>query len=105
MSSGEGFNGRTTGGPCGDTCVLFDDPSPRGRVLARFPQARAVAYTDDGYIKAKLRVVLQVLVELKRILKEDGVLELNVTKTSVLPKGTSQQEAFDVCWYRCVYWC
>ena len=66
-----------------------------GRVLAKFPEARAVAYADDGYIKAKLSVALQVLAELKRILTEDAGLELNVAKTSVLPKGISQQEAFD----------
>jgi hypothetical protein len=36
-----------------------------GRVLSKFPGARAVAYADDGYIKAKLSVALQVLAELK----------------------------------------
>jgi hypothetical protein len=41
-------------------------------------------------------VTLQVLAELKRVLKEDADLELNVNKTSVLPKGVSQQAAFDV---------
>ena len=61
-----------------------------------FPGARAVAYADDGYIKAKLSVALQVLAELKRVLKEDAGLELNVAKTCVLPKGVSQQAAFDV---------
>ena len=30
-----------------------------GRVLAKFQEARAVAYADDGYIKAKLSVALQ----------------------------------------------
>ena len=29
-----------------------------GRVLSKFPGARAVAYADDGYIKAKLSVAL-----------------------------------------------
>ena len=67
-----------------------------GRVLAKFPEARAIAYADDGYIKAKLSVALQVLAELKRVLKEDAGLELNVSKTSVLPKGVIQQAAFDV---------
>ena len=66
------------------------------RVLSKFPGARAVAYADDGYIKAKLSVALQVLAELKRIFKEDAGLELNIHKTSVLPKGVSQQAAFDV---------
>ena len=31
-----------------------------GRVLSKFPGARAVAYADDGYIKAKFSVALQV---------------------------------------------
>ena len=66
-----------------------------GRVHSKFPGARAVAYADDGYIKTKLSVALQVLAELKRVLKEDAGLELNVAKTSVLPKGITKQEAFD----------
>ena len=66
-----------------------------GCVLAKFPEARAIAYADDGYIKAKLSVALQVLAELKRVLKEDAGLELNVSKTSVLPKGVTQQATFD----------
>ena len=36
-----------------------------GRVLAKFQEARAVAYADDGYIKGKLSVALQVLAELR----------------------------------------
>ncbi len=52
-----------------------------GRVLAKFQGVRSVVYTDDGYIKVKLSVVLQVLVELKRVLKEDAGLELNISKT------------------------
>jgi hypothetical protein len=55
---------------------------------------------DDGYIKAKLNVYLftfvSVLSELKRVLKEDTDLDLNVSKTSVLPKGVTQQSVFDV---------
>ena len=61
-----------------------------------FQEARAVAYADDGYIKGKLSVALQVLAELKRVLKEDAGLELNVSKTSILPKGTTQKTVFDV---------
>ena len=38
----------------------------------------------------------QVLTELKRVLKEDAGLKLNVSKTSVLPKGVSHQVTFDV---------
>ena len=59
-------------------------------------EARAIAFADDGYIKAKLSVALQVLAELKHVLKPDAGLELNVSKTSILPKGTTAQAAFDV---------
>jgi hypothetical protein len=38
-----------------------------GRVLAKFQEARTITYTDDGYIKTKLSVDLQVLVELKSV--------------------------------------
>ena len=49
---------------------------------------------EDGYIKTKLIVVLQVLVDLKHVRKEDFGLDLNVSKTSVLPKGVTQQVSF-----------
>jgi hypothetical protein len=67
-----------------------------GRVLAKFQGVRAVAYSDDGYIKGKLSVVLQVLSELKRVLKEDTGLELNISKTAILSKDITQQTIFDV---------
>ena len=67
-----------------------------GRVLAKFQEARAIAYADDGYIKAKLSVTLQVLTEFKVVFKEDDDLELNVTKTVILPgKDVSPQVVFD----------
>ena len=43
-----------------------------------------------------MSVDLQVLAELKRVLKEDAGLELNIAKTSILPKETTQQAVFDV---------
>ncbi len=58
-----------------------------GHVLAKYPQVRE--YTDDGYIKSKLSVSLQVLTELKYGIKEDPGLDLNISKTSVLPKGVT----------------
>ena len=54
-------------------------------MFTKFPESRTVSDSDDGYIKTKLSVVIQVLAELKRILKEDTGLEVNVDKTSVLP--------------------
>ncbi len=61
----------------------------------KFQEAPAIAYADDGYIKTKLSVALQILAELKRVLKQNAGLELNVAKISVLPKGVTQQAAFD----------
>jgi hypothetical protein len=43
-----------------------------------------------------MSVTIQVLVELKSVLKEDAGLELNVSKTSILPKVITQQTVFDV---------
>ncbi len=43
-----------------------------------------------------MSVALQVLAELKYVLKQDAGLELNVSKTSILPKGVTAQAAFDV---------
>jgi hypothetical protein len=56
----------------------------------------SIAYEDDGYMKVKLRVVLQVLVDFDHVLKQDADLELNVSKTFILPKGITDQTAFDV---------
>jgi hypothetical protein len=67
-----------------------------GRVLAKFQRTRSVSYPDDGYIKGKLSVVLQVLVDLKRVLKEDAGLELHISKTVILPKAIIQKSIFDV---------
>jgi len=62
-----------------------------GRVLVKFQEARAISYDDDGYIKTKLSVVLQVFTELKTVFKEDTGLELSVSKTTILPgKGVSR---------------
>ena len=68
-----------------------------GRVLSKFQEARTIVYTDDGYIKTKLPVTLQVLTELEVVFKEDAGLELNVFKTFILPvHGVTQQSVFDV---------
>ena len=41
-------------------------------------------------------MTLQVLAELKHVLKQDAGLELNFSKISILPKGVTNQAAFDV---------
>jgi hypothetical protein len=41
-------------------------------IIGKVPGVRAIAYVDDGYIKTKLSVVLQVLDDLKDGFKEDA---------------------------------
>jgi hypothetical protein len=61
--------------------------------LAKHNQvACAVAYADDGYIKAKLSVALEVLSDIKQVLKEVDGLSLN-DKTKILVKGISAADA------------
>jgi hypothetical protein len=62
------------------------------RVLTKIQEDRTVPYADDGYIKDKMNVSLQALVELNRVLKEDAGLEFNVSKVSILSKGTRERE-------------
>jgi hypothetical protein len=62
-----------------------------GRVLSKFPGTRAVAYVDDGYIKVKLSVTLQVLSELERVLKEDADLVLNVVRPPSCPRVSASR--------------
>ena len=52
------------------------------RVLSKFQEDRVITYGDDGYIKAKLSIVLQVLADLKSVFKTDTGLELNVPSVS-----------------------
>ncbi len=47
-----------------------------------------VTYADDGYIKGNLSEGLQVLVDFKCVFKEDAGLEVNISKTVILPKLT-----------------
>jgi hypothetical protein len=64
-----------------------------GLTLAKHNQdACAVAYADDGYIKANLSVALEVLSDINLVLKEDAGLDLN-DKTKILVKGISAAEA------------
>jgi hypothetical protein len=65
-----------------------------GRNLNKNHQdACAVAYANDGYIKAKLSVALELLLDIKHVLKEDAVLDLNFDKTKILVKGISAADA------------
>jgi hypothetical protein len=63
-----------------------------GRTLNKHHQdTYAVAYADDGYIKAKLSA--EVLSDIKHVIKEDTDLDLNFDKTKILVKGISAADA------------
>jgi hypothetical protein len=65
-----------------------------GRTLNTHNQdACAVAYADDGRIKAKLSIALEVLSDIKHVLKEDAGLALNFDKTKILVQGISAADA------------
>ena len=65
-----------------------------GRTLNKHhPDVCAVAYANDSYIKAKLSVALEVLSDIKHVLKEDAGLALNLDKTKILVKGLSAADA------------
>jgi hypothetical protein len=84
-----------------------------GTLNKHHQDACAVAYADDGYIKAKLSVALevlsdvkvvvsartnkshhhQVLSDVKHVLKEDAGLDLNFDKTKLLIKGISAADS------------
>jgi hypothetical protein len=87
-----------TGGQQGDPLemiILFDcAPFMWGRTLNKHNQdANAVAYADDGYINAKPSIALEVLSDIKHVLKEDAGLALNFDKTKILVKGISAADA------------
>jgi hypothetical protein len=65
-----------------------------GRTLNTHNQdACAVAYADDGCIKAKLSIALEVLSDIQHALKENAGLALNFDKTKILVKGISAADA------------
>jgi hypothetical protein len=72
-----------------------------GRVLVKFQEVRSVVIVDDGYIKGNLSEDLQVLSEIKLVLKEDAGLDLTISKTAILPKAITQQDIFDVVQFFC----
>ncbi len=63
-----------------------------GRTLAKhYQDACAVVYANDGYIKAKLSVAIEVLSDIKHVLREDSGLDLD-EKIKILVKGISEAE-------------
>lgn len=66
-----------------------------GRTLEKHQQdACAVAYADDGHIKTKLSVALEVLLDRRDVLRKDAGLDLNFGKTQILVKGISAADEY-----------
>jgi hypothetical protein len=57
-----------------------------GRVLVKFQEARVIAYADDGYIKTKLSIALQVLSDLKVVFKPELVWNSTSLRPPSFPK-------------------
>ena len=93
FTSEKGKTGGQQGDPLEMLVFILTTLHLWGCVLAKFQRLGRLRM-EDGYIKTKLIVVLQVLVDLKHVRKEDFGLDLNVSKTSVLPKGVTQQVSF-----------
>ena len=64
----------------------------RGKHNREQTTSRGREHADDGYIKAKLSVALEVLSDIKLVLKEDAGLDIN-DKTKILVKGITAAEA------------
>ena len=62
-----------------------------GRIFAKHPEAKGLAYADDGNMITRLSVALKIMATLKPVFKEDGNLDFNMGKTKVLAKGPTAQ--------------
>jgi hypothetical protein len=76
--------------------MMFNSPHTSAPMLMRGNalvfEKHLSKYADDGYIMAKLSVALEVLSDIKHVLREDTGLDLN-DKTKILVKGISAAEA------------
>ena len=63
------------------------------RVMARHPNARALAFADDGFVRSSLLECLHILAELKSAFKEDLDLDICLPKCKIYIKGARLQDA------------
>ena len=67
-----------------------------GRVLARHRRARGIAFADDSYIYASLKLLnaaLRVLAEIRQRLREDAKLRFNLGKVKIYIPGVTRERA------------
>jgi len=63
-----------------------------GRVMTRNPQARAVAFADDGFVYDSLTSVLHIWVQLSHAFKNDADLAMQLGKCRLLVQGNFTRE-------------
>ena len=63
------------------------------RVMGRHPNARALAFADDGFVRSSLIECLHILAELKHAFKEDLDLDICLPKCKIYIKGAPLEDA------------
>ena len=63
-----------------------------GRVMARSPQARAVAFADDGFVYDSLTSTLHIWVQLSHAFKNDADLAMQLEKCKLYVQGNLTRE-------------
>jgi hypothetical protein len=63
------------------------------RVMARHHRARALAFADDGFVRASVVECLQILAELQTAFKDDAKLDICLPKCKLYIKGLTLEEA------------
>ena len=61
--------------------------------MARHPNARALAFADDGFVRSSLLECLHILAELKHAFKEDLDLDICLPKCKIYIKGLRLKDA------------
>ena len=61
--------------------------------MTRYERARALAFSDDGFVRAALIDCLHILEELKRAFKEDADLDVCLPKCKIYIKGLNLPDA------------
>ena len=93
----------TTGGQQGDGLKMMRFSLSQhpiwGRVLARHRRARGIAFADDSYIYASLKLLnaaLRVLAEIRQRLGEDAKLRFNLDKVKIYIPGVTRERACEL---------
>lgn len=87
----------TTGGQQGDPLEMMRFCATIhpiwGRVMAKYRSSRALAFADDGFVRADLKTSLHILVDLKRAFLQDANLDLQLHKCKIYLTGMMLEDA------------